>query len=326
MRTLLVPCAGERRIAGTPLIMLKHPKDGRYLFEWVIDGIYPFSYDRIIYVIRKETDNEYGLSELIREKLSKIMAQVKIEILVLDKATSGAAETVYTAINRCHIRGEIAIKDSHTYILLSEACHGNFIASLDMTVNLSHINDFRNKSFIVTNEQGQILDVIEKRFRSDVISTGLYGFKDASDFVYAYRRLSDGSYPISKLYVSHIISYLLGYKERVFHTYEVEKFEEWGTDSIWSALQRKYANYYLDMSSLFGDDIQISESVKSILKSRSERGASFIAIIEKPMNGRDIMQELTDIGVNCAAVIYGCNKSQENFFIQNLADLEKRGL
>ena len=38
------------------------------------------------------------------------------------------------------------------------------------------------------------------------------------------------------------------------------------------------------------------------------------------------MQELTDIGVNCAAVIYGCNKSQENFFIQNLADLEKRGL
>lgn len=326
MRTLLIPCAGERRIIGIPLILLRHPKDGRYLFDWVVDGVFPHTYDRIIYVIRDETNEKYDAKNLILSTMSHRFSDTSVEVLVLDEPTYGSAETVYVAIEKCEIKGEIAIKDSHAYTLLKEDCSGNFVSSLDLTKNLYNISDLRTKSFIVSNEQGQILDVIEKRFRSDVISAGLYGLKDTADFINAYERLSDGTYPITKLYVSHIISYLIGYKERIFRSYEVELFEEWGSNSIWSALQRQYANYYLDMTSLFGDKMTLSDIVVNQLKERSSKGAAFIAIVGDTNCDRDIQKELNEAGVNCIATISGCNKSSENIFIREFMDLETRGL
>lgn len=326
MRTLIVPCAGERRIHGIPLLLLEHPKDGIPLYYRVIEGIYPESYDQIVYVFRKEIDEEFGVKNKIIENIHRINDRLNVKVVLLESVTSGAAETVYCAIQKCSLQGEISIKDSHAYTKTANACHGNFISSLDLLKDGYFIDDLRTKSFIVSNEQGQILDVIEKKFRSDVISAGLYGIKKCEDFIEAYERLSDKTYHIDKLYVSHIISYLIGYKERIFHSYEVEDFEEWGSSRIWSSLQRKYANYYLDVEKLFGSGLKPSGKTLDILCERSKAGASFVAILHREIFGRDIVCELREMGINCVSVVYGCNRSTENIFIETALDLESKGL
>ena len=83
-----------------------------------------------------------------------------------------------------HSQGNFSIE-------ITKNMNGNFVSGLDLTTYNQDVFKVRTKSFIVTNEQNQILDIIEKKFRSDIISVGLYGFKNTNDFIEAYRNLSD---------------------------------------------------------------------------------------------------------------------------------------
>lgn len=326
MRTLIVPCAGERRIYGMPLLLLEHPMDGVPLYYRVIEGVYPESYDQIFFVFRKEIEEEFGITKRITDTFKKKNDSLNVKVILLGSSTSGSAETVYRAIKECSLTGEISIKDSHAYTKTDKECHGNYIASLDLLKEGYHIDDLRTKSFIISNEQGQILDVIEKRFKSDIISAGLYGIRSTEDFMEAYERLSDRCYHIEKLFVSHIISYLIGYKEQIFHDYEVKDFEEWGSNRIWHSLQKKYANYYLDIDSLFDKVHNPSDKLYGMLQERSKKGASFIAVMRNNIKERDIVRELREKGINCVSVIYGCSRSTENYFIGSELDLEVKGI
>ena len=66
MRTLIVLCAGGQRIDGKPLYLCRHP-EGEIIAERVLKGIYPESYDRIVYSILEEEDIEYHASSVLRE-------------------------------------------------------------------------------------------------------------------------------------------------------------------------------------------------------------------------------------------------------------------
>ena len=57
-------------------------------------------------------------------------------------------------------------------------------------------------------------ELIQKKAYSLISSAfweRLVKWRRAEDFIKAYEKLNDASYPISSLYVSHIISYLIGY-------------------------------------------------------------------------------------------------------------------
>lgn len=227
MRTLIVLCAGNHTRGGIPLY-LKEYSDGKIIAQKAIEGIFPEEYDKIIYVIKKIDSLRYKAKQILEEKLDNIT------ILELESETSGPAETVYMAIKVGNIKGEIAIRDSHSYIDLEKSVSGNFVAGLDLNEYEGKIENYRKKSYIVLNEQKQILDIFEKRFCSDIMSVGLYGFSDANVFLMAYEHLNHESYPIKKIYVSHIISFLIGYKHWIFHYANTKDYKEWTTDSTWS--------------------------------------------------------------------------------------------
>lgn len=238
MRTLIVPCAGSRRIGGTPLFLAEHPEGG-LLGIRAIQGISPHRYDRIIYTVLEKDNRLFQAGGRIRAAAEA--AGLCVEIVCLSEETSGPAETVYRTLLEADVEGEFAVRDSHAYLSVEGEYSGNCLAGLDLTRYEKSIDDLRSKSFITANEQHQVLDVVEKHFCSDIISAGLYCFRHAEDFMMAYRRLGDPAYGISKLYLSHVISYLIGYARRVFHVLDVKAFEDWSTGIAWQAVLNEAA-------------------------------------------------------------------------------------
>lgn len=319
MRTLIVPCAGSRKVDGLPLFLNKHP-GGMLLAKKAITGVFYQNYDRIIFSILKEDDENYHASEIIRNSIRNA------ELVILKEKTSGPAETIYKTLEMAKIEGEFVVRDSHAYLELDKDYTGNFLAGLDLTKFEKPIENLRSKSFIVLNEQKQVLDVVEKHFCSDVISAGVYGFQSTSDFKMAYEHLSDPNYPISKLYVSHIISYLIGYKQRVFHASLISNFEDWSTRTAWQKIQKENATCFMDLDGVCGWSIPLEASIIRKLVLLSKAGIKFVCFTTRSNEIDEMKQYLISNGVNVIAVVPGCTFSKVKNLILSADDLGELAL
>ena len=181
MKTLIIPCAGKKIVNNQPQYLATHPL-GSMMLSVCFSGIRPEAFDRICVTILHEDNTVYNARKRIEDELG---TQFPIEVLELDKQTSGPAETVYETIKQKRVTGEFVVKDADNYVRIDELPAGNFIAGLDLNTWPHDIHNLRNKSFLILNEQKNILDVIEKQFRSDVICLGLYGFSSAERYIKA---------------------------------------------------------------------------------------------------------------------------------------------
>ena len=300
MRTLIIPCGGNTYIDGQPQYLNRHP-NGKLLFERCMEGIYPERFDRIIAVILQQDVDAYAADQKLIEEFS---GKYPLEIIMLPQRTSGPADTVYYGITQGDVQGTIVVKDVDNYVRISteQIATDNFVAGLDLNRWNRDIHNLRNKSFLILNEQGSLLDVIEKQFKSDVISLGLYGFKNAEDFKNAYTKLNNSGYPIDRLYLSHVISYLIGFSGKVFQYVPATAFENWSDDRHWKDLQADYALRFLDL-----DDIWNSQKLLSL----QQHGATFIGFTAKNrQDANTAIQALEQAGIHLMDVIYNCPWSQ----------------
>ncbi|MBO5525546.1 MAG: hypothetical protein J5993_02225 [Clostridia bacterium] len=302
MSTLIIPCVGRKIENGIPQYLMRHP-NGKLLIERSIEGVYQKDYERILIVLLKEDALKYNATEVIKSEIK----DYPVEVLLLDEMTSGPAETVYRAINQASVTGAVVVKDADNYLKLDVTPTSNFVAGLDLNTWERDVHNLRNKSFLILNEQKNLLDIIEKQVRSDVICLGLYGFKRAEDFLKAYEHLNDASYPIAKLYVSHIISYLIGRYGKVFHYIEAKEYENWGSDRLWKDMQRDYTLYFIDVDHVLSADGQLSDSNKEKLALLQRRGASFIGYTVHDEGYKNTaLQVLMDAGLKFIKIVYGC--------------------
>ncbi len=301
MLTLIIPCAGRTMLNGKPKFLIQHP-DGQLLVRKCIDGIPLDTFDRILITVLQDDVDVWKADLIIREAFSDIKNS---EIVILSHETSGPAETVYHTIKRAKVNGAIVIKDSDNYLKVSEIPYLNFAAGLDLDEWDRDIHNLRNKSFIILNEQKQILDIFEKQFRSDVICLGMYGFADTSDFIFAYEHLDDPSYPIQKLYVSHIISYLIGFSQKVFYYLPCQKYENWGNGKVWNGVQRDYATYFINL-----DATGMCDSDLKDLLLLQERGACFIGYTSSGIEKKEeIKRQAEEYGIRFLEIVCGCTCS-----------------
>lgn len=313
MRTLVIPCGGRKLIDGKPLYLNRHP-NGKLMLEWCMAGIHPEDFDRILVVLLREDVTEFGADRIILEALG---TQYPIEVVVLPERTAGPADTVYQAILRGGIRGAMVVKDvdNHVRVPREQIRQGNFVAGLDLNLWERDIHNLRNKSFLVLNEQGNLLDVIEKQFKSDVICLGLYGFQRAADFTDAYHRLNDPSYPITKLYLSHVISYLIGYSGKVFRYVAATAFENWSDERHWNELQRDHALRFVDLD-------RVTDTRK--LRLLQDRGAVFVGYtIQNPARGADMARALEESGIRLMQVVCDCPWGKIKGIIASDTELEQ---
>lgn len=239
MKNLIIPCCGRNFLNGKPKYLNKHP-DGTLLAVKTFQKMNVDAYDMIYYVILKEDIDRFDALTILNKAIRVL--SIPYQVVVLDSRTDGPAETVYNAIVNAQIKGEIVIKDLDNMLEVSTQAYGNFVAGLNLIEYENDIYQLRKKSFVIINEQNTVLDIVEKRLCSDIISAGLYGFESAADFIFAYKRLRDENYGIKHLYVSHVISYLIGFLGKNFDYIEVSGFESWGTDKEWKDVLQLYAD------------------------------------------------------------------------------------
>ncbi len=243
MNTLIVPCCGRNFIANQPRWLLPYPPNdillGKCLKKLGIEH-----YNRIIVtILQKDLD----ICPLIN--LKKFVSE-KVEFCILEQETTGPADTVYETIIRSDIKGSIEIKDIDILFERPIITHRNFVTGIHLFDYDSDLKSVRNKSFITRNEQNSILDIIEKTIKSDIISMGLYGFSNAKDFCDAYLTLKENFLDYERIYVSHVIAYLIGVDNKVFNYVEIANYTAIEQEKDYEKLIKCKGTYFIDIEKL----------------------------------------------------------------------------
>ena len=270
MKSLIIPCCGGKIRDNKPIYLLRHPQ-GELLAKKCIQGIFPETYDKIYITILKQDVELYDAKNILLNEFKN----KNVEVVTLENATSSPAETIYETILRVGINGEFCVKDVDNYVQLENPVEGNYVVGLDLSRWTSPINNLRNKSFLIINEKNILLDIIEKKFKSDLICLGLYSFDDASEFVKTYESINDIYYPIEKIYLSHIISYMIGFSNKIFSYASSVKYDDWSTEKDWKEIQEKYATYFIDIDVVLKNKNEFEESIESLSK-LSDRGSLLV--------------------------------------------------
>ncbi len=225
MNTLIVPCCGNLTYNGIPAYLQSSPS-GEMLLAKALDGMDLNAFKMIVVVIPSFHEEKWQATS----KISTAINHNNVAIVTLDHDTDGPANTVLEAIEQLNIHGSIVIKDADNSIKYPICDGGNFVVGIDVYDYEGEIRNLKNKSFIVINEQNQLLDVVEKRICSSNVCLGAYGFANVRDFVDACKALKDPIYGLKTLYVSEIITYLMGYQSMPFDYVVAEDYCNWGND------------------------------------------------------------------------------------------------
>jgi hypothetical protein len=184
----------------------------------------------IIIGILKEHDIQYDITSLLQHQFND-----SIKVIVLDKETSGPADTVQQIIHlaNIHPQSEILVKDCDSFFN-HEYLDGNYICISKLSLN-KLIRNPGSKSYIISNDQGIVQNIIEKSVVSDKFCVGGYKFDSASMFLQGFHQINKYN---KEIYVSDIIQYCLSNKYTFLENI-VSDYIDVGTSEDWFAYNDK---------------------------------------------------------------------------------------
>lgn len=226
---IIVPAAGlSSRFPNMRPKYILTDYSGKIMLE---SAIKPFiGKYRITIGILKEHDEKYNIVDLLKYELKD-----SINVIILDKQTSGPADTVYQIIKKGNINlnQEILIKDCDSFFD-HEYIKGNYICVSKFGDN-KLIRTPASKSYITTNEHGIVQNIVEKKIISDKFCVGGYKFESAKLYCEAFEKLSKNN---EEIYVSSIIQYCL-FNKNIFIENIVSNYIDVGTAEEWFAYNDK---------------------------------------------------------------------------------------
>lgn len=311
MNTLIIPCAGKSsRFGGMPPKWMLYYPDGKPMVEKAICGLPLNQYDRVIVTAVKEHLENFNGVDLLKQSIGKKLGD-KFELCILDEFTSCQAETVFNTIKKCKISGAFAVKDSDNFINMELPENRDFVVGLDMHLFQKEIERLSAKSFLVVNSQGIITDIVEKKIVSEFISIGMYGFRDAELFCEAFTSIADSKGMEREIYISHVISYLIGIKKSVYSYVETKDYEDWGTKKDWYNLLDRKKTYIINVEDIvtrnnkqIGMNMVYDEESIAVLRNIYENGSQIILLGNmKEDDIKKIDNDLKDKGIYVHASI-----------------------
>jgi len=319
LKTLIVPAAGKssRFPDMRPKWMLSHP-DGELMVEKSILCMEPHKFDRVIITILKSHCQKYN-AELI---LNQVFGD-KVEVHILNEESSSASETIYRTLLDLGISGAICIKDSDCSVEFDSSNNDSYIVGLDINSNCE-VENLHNKSFLLFNSDNIINDIVEKQLVSNTLCAGVYS-TIAEDFKEAYVEITQSAVfnQHAEFYVSHIISYLIKNKNKIFEKVSASSLRDWGTLKDWRREQEKFKTYLFDIDGVFLQNVgkygkrtwektfePILENFE-FLKTLSDRGAEIIFVTareEKYLH--QFKKTLSQFNIKYKTIISDCNHAQ----------------
>ena len=173
----------------------------------------------------KQHEEKHSIIEYLTKKHNN-----KIKFVVLDKPTSGPAETVYKILEKANIENskEIFVKDCDSFFD-HEPQEGNYVCVSNMKDH-EVLKRVGSKSFVTANDQGIVHSIIEKEIVSDKFCVGGYKFSSAKLYKDSYKELK--KLKANEIFVSHVIDNCLS-KNEVFKIANVTNYTDVGTAEDW---------------------------------------------------------------------------------------------
>lgn len=173
--------------------------------------------------ILKEHDEKYDAKKFIEHEFGS-----KVKVVVLDELSRGPADTVYQIIKKSNIdlKSELLVKDCDSFFN-HEITSGNYVCVSNIEEH-EVLNRLSSKSFVISNEQGIITNIIEKQVVSNTFCVGGYKFESAQLFMDAFERTDTSR----EIYVSDVIQTCLFdgeiiTKKHVSDYYDVGTAQDW---------------------------------------------------------------------------------------------------
>jgi hypothetical protein len=324
MKNLIIPMGGKSsRFPGTrPKWMLTHPVSGSFMCIEAIKGINLEFFERIIFIILKEHDDEYKASICIKKALEELENYESIkenfEIVVLEEPTKSQSETVYEAIHKADVSGFIYIKDSDGYFNIEVLSEDNQIVYLDLNNTDSEINA-RSKSYIEIDSNNIITNIVEKKVISSKFCVGGYGFNSANEFCTNYEKIKNNS---GECYISNVVfQMLLG--DVKFLGHEASEFIDWGTIESWNEYKSKIYTLFVDLDGtlitntshlcppFIGEGLPLQDNIDTIKKIKKQKGSVVIITTSRPEKYRDVTtEEIKKYNIPFDVLIMGLPHSQ----------------
>ena len=227
---VIVPAAGlSTRFPNMPPKYLLTDSNGNMMLRKAIE---PYLNHHVTIGILQEHDEKYNAKEKIHEQLPKD----SFDLVVLPQVTAGPAATIYEILERTKITGDFLIKDCDSYFE-HEITEGNYVCVSKVKEN-EILYNLAGKSFVQSNEQGIITDIIEKQVISDKFSVGGYKFAEAFQYSDAYQKVCN--HMQSEVFVSHVIQYML-MQEEIFFENIVTNYSDVGTIEEWKKYNESLA-------------------------------------------------------------------------------------
>jgi len=311
-RTLLLPCAGlsKRYPDMRPKWMLTTP-DGHLAVAKAAASVASADVQRIVVGILKEHDERYGGVEALRREFLG-----SVDVVVLDEPTRGPAETVRLMIERAKVSGAMCVKDTDSFFAPLPVPTESFVAIGDLR-QLPNLTRVGQKSFVVLNEQGLISEIVEKDVVSNLVSVGLYGFRDVGIFNRHYDRVVH-ELGVNEIFVSHVIFEAISEGE-VFVPYQTKELVDVGTVEEWRRYCERRKTIVLDLDGVVfenhskffrpywdEEDRPIDANVERLRELQAD-GAQLVFMTARPESYRAKTSEtLERLGLRVHALVMGC--------------------
>lgn len=218
---VIVPCAGRSsRFPGTRPKYLLTLYNGQLMVEKAIEPY--LATEDIHIIILREHVRKYD-AEMALKKIYEQNPNVHIHIL--EKETSGPAETVYQVAKRIQPNASLFVKDCDSFFD-SPVNYTNHVCVADLRSN-QHVTNVAAKSYAVVNEQDMLTNIVEKNVVSNYICVGGYGFASAASFMKSFEELRESATKHVEIFLSHVIRNLL--HKTSFEVEEVSNYVDVGT-------------------------------------------------------------------------------------------------
>ncbi len=308
---LIVPMAGSSsRFPGVrPKWMLTHP-NGKFMALEAISGFNLNHFDNIYFVYLKEHEEHYKFLKGFAEELSDNDLMDKTTLVELPEPTRDQPETIYQAIKQANITGPIFIKDSDNRFV-ADIKPGNFIHYSNL--NSAGLIKPSNKSYLATDEFGNITNIVEKEVISPNFCVGGYGFENAELFTSILDKLDMKT----DRYISNVIYQCL-LDEKTFKGELVSNYNDWGTLEDWERYKRSYATLFLDLDGVicehsashfppnYGETGPLSDNLSILLELQKTGKFQFVITTARSEKYRKTtVEQLEQFGLKYHALLMG---------------------
>lgn len=237
---LILPIAGasSRFPAMRPKWMLTHPR-GRMMITEAVSKLALDRFSRVTVIGLEELEHRHRFEHALRQEFAQMQNMPPVDIVLLSTPTRSQPETVARGLMEAGITGAFYVKDSDNRFR-DAPLPENSVTCLDLHT-LSMVNA-SNKSYVSANEDGVLVNIVEKRIISSSFCVGGYGFVSAEDYLHQWELLKDHD----NLYISHII-YGLMLAGSQFRVRMASEYDDWGTLVDWNRYKASYSTLFVDL-------------------------------------------------------------------------------